>query len=305
VALLAVSSLACGAATNGEMLIVARVGQGVAGAMLLPAALALLTDTFTERRERRLAVATWSAIGGTGATAGLLLGGLATAGLGWRWVLLINVPVCLVLLVVAPLVLTERVASHRQDRLDLPGFACFSIGIAAVLYASSQLSSAGWSGWQVLGPATVGVALLGGFAMVQRRGRHPLLPRRLLHSPAVLAGNATLLVAGMCGIGMGAAFVGGSVESLDIADEHDRGAAALQNICFALGTALGVAILSSVAASAGHLGGTVLAAADPAELLTGVRAALWTACGLAISGLLIGIVRRRPRAGNAPLPTKR
>jgi MFS family permease len=388
-ALLATSSLGCGVAGDTAVLVAARTGQGVAAAILLPAALALLTDTFPVEHERRRAVAAWSAIGGTGATAGLLLGGLVTAGLGWRWIFLINVPLSVVLFILVRLTLRRSPPSSVRERFDVLGVVTFSVGVAALLYGVGRMPTAGWSGWPVLGSGAAGVALLGGFAMVQRRSAHPILPPRLLRSAAVRAGNLTLLVAGVCvdgllytltlllqdargysalqygavaavmtvasigatavaqrvvaargarpvavgglaalaltggllqagagsrgglivvliamivfGAGMGAAFVAGSVESLRVADSRDSGvAAAVQNICFTLGTALGIAALSTVAAETSHLAGAALADASPTVVLTGVHGALWAATGVAVAGLVtISTLRGRSEAGSS------
>jgi MFS family permease len=381
------SFLACGAAVDPAMFIAARVGLGVSAALLIPAALAMLTDTFSNARDRRTAIAVWSAIGGAGSTAGLLLGGVVTAGLGWRWIYLSSASACLIMLPLSSSILTEHAADRSPGRLDLTGLACFSGGIAALLYAISELPSWRWSNWREALVTMAAAALLGAFAVRQQRATHPLLPTRLFHSPNVRAGNLTLLVAGMlvdgllfalslllqdvggytpmqygavaavmtatsiaaaalaqrliariapiwiaaCGLGglaltalaltssaaphasviglalsmvgfgvaMGAAFTAGSLLSLDVNDERDNAtAAAIQNISFTLGTALGVAIVSAVAADAGHLVGRPLTGADPAGLLTGINTSLWVAAGVATAGtatLILTVTRAATR----------
>jgi MFS family permease len=146
-ALLLATSLASGLAPGAAVLIAARAGQGTAGALLMPAALSLILQTFNGQAEQRTALAAWSAIGGIGATAGLLLGGAVTAGLGWRWVFLINVPVTAAMLAASPLVLAEPTGRDSSRRADVAGTASFSIGIALVIYAISQVPpSAGLAG---------------------------------------------------------------------------------------------------------------------------------------------------------------
>jgi MFS family permease len=192
------SSLACGLAGSATQLIAARAGQGIAGALLIPAALSLLTGTFPEGRERNRAVAAWSAIGGIGATAGLLIGGLVTAGAGWQWVFLINVPVGMLLLAAGPYLLPEppRVAESR--RIDLPGSFTITGGLSLVIYGVSQIPSVGFASWRSAGAIMAGLAMLAIFARIETRSREPMLPRALIRSRSVVAGNLVLLVAGMC-----------------------------------------------------------------------------------------------------------
>ena len=174
----------------------ARVGLGVSASLLIPAAPALLTDIH-RCRDRRTAIAVWSAIGGAGSTSGLLLGGLVTAGLGWRWIYLSSGIACLIMLPVATLVLTDDAVDHSLARLDLPGLACFSGGAAALLYAISELPSWNWANWPGPSVAVAAVVLLCAFVVRQQRATDPLLPPRLFRSPMVRAGNVTLLVAGV------------------------------------------------------------------------------------------------------------
>src|SRR5262245_45088286 len=164
-ALFTASSLACGLAGSATQLIAARAGQGVAGALLIPAALSLLTGTFPEGRERNRAVAAWSAIGGIGATAGLLIGGLITAGAGWQWVFLINVPIGVVLLALGRFLLPEPPRVIESRRVDLPGSITITGGLALFIYGVSQIPSVGWASWRSIGAFLAGVA---GLAVLAR-----------------------------------------------------------------------------------------------------------------------------------------
>jgi MFS family permease len=192
------SSLACGLARSAPTLIAARVVFGAVSAFLMPAALALLIETFVEETERGRALAAWSAIGGIGATAGLVLGGLVTDGLGWRWVFLINVPTAALMLALGPLLLSEPAERHAAPRVAFRWIAGFSIGLALGVYGVSEIPLYGWHSWRTLGLALSGLVVLAAFALVQRGREHQLLPDALRRSRAFRRGNLTVLVAGMC-----------------------------------------------------------------------------------------------------------
>jgi MFS family permease len=215
-----VSSLACAGATSDATFIAARVVLGISSALSIPAAVALLTDTFSEHDERRRAMATWSAIGGIGSTAGLLLGGLVTAGLGWRWVFLLTALVSLLIVAAALLFIAERAVRPLSGALDGLGLACFSVATAVILYAISQAPSAGRSPWSDIACGVGGVAIMAVFAVRQRRISNPLLPPRLLRTPAVRVGNVTLLFAG--------ALVDGLLYAISLILQELRGYSALQ-----------------------------------------------------------------------------
>jgi MFS family permease len=192
------SSLACGLAQSAPTLIGARVVFGAVGAFLMPAALALLIETFVEDTDRSRALAAWSAIGGVGATAGLLLGGLVTDGLGWKWVFLINVPAAALMLALSPLLLREPAEREAAPRVALTWIAGFSIGLALVVYGVSEIPLYGWHSWRTAGLALSGIAVLTAFGFTQRGREHQLLPDVLRRSRPFRRGNVTVLVAGMC-----------------------------------------------------------------------------------------------------------
>src|SRR4051812_3274555 len=120
-ALFLISSLGCGLAPSGAALIGARVVQGVSAAIMAPTALSILMTTFQEGAERNKALGVWSATGGTGATAALLIGGPLTDGPGWEWIFLINIPVAVVLMSLAPRLLRESRGAARERIYDVPG----------------------------------------------------------------------------------------------------------------------------------------------------------------------------------------
>ncbi|GAB2974425.1 MFS transporter [Amycolatopsis acidiphila] len=175
----AVASAVGGAANGFEMLVIARAAQGVFGALLAPAALSLLTTTFTDVRERGRAFGIFGAIAGGGAAVGLLLGGVLTEYLDWRWCMFVNIIIAVVALAGGLSLLRHRPSEHRP-RLDLPGTVAASAGLFAVVYGFSNAETHDWSSALVWGFLAAGVVLLGVFAVLQSRVEHPLLPLRVV-----------------------------------------------------------------------------------------------------------------------------
>jgi EmrB/QacA subfamily drug resistance transporter len=176
----AAASAAGGASVNFAMLVTARACQGVFGAMLAPAALALLTTTFSDSKERGKAFGVYGAIAGAGGAVGLLLGGLLTSYLSWRWCLYINLFFA-GLAVAGGSVLLKR-QPRRQDgaRLDVLGVVTVSGGVFCLVYGFSNAALHSWSTPSTLGFLAAGVLLLLVFAVWQGRGPHPLLPPRVV-----------------------------------------------------------------------------------------------------------------------------
>src|SRR5919205_347663 len=141
--LFAASSLLCGLAWSEGSLIGFRAVQGLGGALLAPAALSLLMTTFAEGRERNLALGIYGAASGSGAAAGVLLGGLLTSYLGWSWIFFINVPVGLAAIALAPLLLGESRAAPSQRHFDLPGAASITGGLMLLVYALTRATTDG------------------------------------------------------------------------------------------------------------------------------------------------------------------
>jgi len=168
-----------GAAPNFEVLVTARALQGAAGAMLAPAALSLLTTTFTEPKERGTAFAVFGGIAGSGAAIGMLLGGLLTEYFNWRWTLFVNVAFTVVALAGAVVLLhTQR--SENRPKLDLSGTVTISGALFCLVYGFSNAASHPWSApstWMFLAVAALGVVI---FTWWQTRAPHPLMPLRIL-----------------------------------------------------------------------------------------------------------------------------
>ena len=198
----AAASALGGAATSFGMLVGARALQGVFGALLAPAALAVLTTTFTIPRERARAFGVFGAIAGAGGAVGLLLGGFLTQQLDWRWSLYINIVIAAVAAVGAFVFVPANERAASRPRLDLPGALLVSAGLFSLVYGFSNAESEGWGSpltWATLAVATV---LLVGFVAWQRRTTYPLLPLSVLTDRNRAAGYVSVFMAaiGMFGV---------------------------------------------------------------------------------------------------------
>ncbi|MGW9568292.1 DHA2 family efflux MFS transporter permease subunit [Prescottella equi] len=168
-----------GAAVNFPMLVAARAGQGVFGALLAPAALSLLSVTFTRPDERAKAFGVFGAIAGAGGAVGLLLGGVLTEWASWRWSLYVNLVFAAVALVGAVLMMAPHKAEHRP-RLDIPGTVTVSAGLFSIVYGFSHAESHGWSNGATIAWLLAGAVLLAIFVVIETRVAHPLLPLRVV-----------------------------------------------------------------------------------------------------------------------------
>jgi EmrB/QacA subfamily drug resistance transporter len=180
----AVASAVGGAATSFGMLVAARAIQGAFGALLAPAALSLLTTTFTSPKERGKAFGIYGGIAGAGASIGLLLGGVLTEYLNWRWTMYVNIVFAVVAAVGGLLLLAPHTAGELRERIDKIGAALACGSMFAIVYgfahAATKSGSAGWTDGQTIGFLVAGVVMLVAFVLVERRTDHPLLPLRVL-----------------------------------------------------------------------------------------------------------------------------
>jgi len=194
VAVFTLASLAGGLAHDGSVLLAARVVQGVGAAALAPSSLSLLTMTHTgEHRARALSI--WSATSGSAGALGLVLGGVVTGTLGWRWVLLINAPIGVALWIVAS---ASLVPSRVVDRaaLDVPGAITVTLGIGALVYGISQAQQDGWGSIQVVVALVASAGLLAAFLAIERRSRAPLVPLPVLRRRNIIVANAIVACLG-------------------------------------------------------------------------------------------------------------
>jgi EmrB/QacA subfamily drug resistance transporter len=199
----AVASAIGGAAQSFGVLVTARAAQGMFGALLAPAALSLLTTTFTDRDERAKAFGIFGAIAGGGAAIGLLLGGILTEWLSWRWCLYVNL-LFAIPAAIGALSLLHNVRPAHKPRLDIPGTITASLGVFALVYGFSNAETDSWGAPLTIAALAGGVALLAVFVALQRRVANPLLPLRV-----VLDRNrgGSFLAMGIAGAGMFGVFL--------------------------------------------------------------------------------------------------
>jgi EmrB/QacA subfamily drug resistance transporter len=191
-ALFTAASLVAGLAGNATALLGGRIAQGVGAALLSPAALSIVTTTF-HGTERNKALGVWAAIGGSGAAAGVLVGGALADGPGWPWVFYINVPIGLAVLATLPVFVPAR--APRPARLDLPGALLVTAGTGSLIYGLVEAGDSGWSSPATMLPLFAAVALYAGFAAVERTARAPLMDLRMFTRRPVLAGAFLMLTA--------------------------------------------------------------------------------------------------------------
>lgn len=191
-ALLAIASAVGASAQTPTVLLVARVAQGLATAMVVPSGLALLTTSFPEGPLRSKALGLNGALLSAGFTAGAVLGGVLAA-LSWRWALLINIPVCALILVLAPMFIADS-RPARRPRLDVPGTLTITGGLLALVYSVTSAGQHGWSDPRAVWPVVAAVVLIAAFWVVERRSPEPLVAVDVLRRPTVLWGNIGGLV---------------------------------------------------------------------------------------------------------------
>jgi EmrB/QacA subfamily drug resistance transporter len=194
--LFASASLIGGFAQTSAWLTAARAVQGIGGAFLSPATLTIIVTTFSGQRLAK-ALGLWSAMGGAGGAAGVVLGGVLTSELSWRWVLFVNVPIAAVTLLGALAYLTE--ARRRQDgeRLDVVGAILATLGLAVLVYAIVNTDEYPWGSARTLGTLAIAVVLLGAFLLTQlKMSGTPLVPLRLFRSRWVTTANLVMMLVG-------------------------------------------------------------------------------------------------------------
>lgn len=194
-ALFAVCSLAGGLATDAGVLVGARVAQGVGAALMAPAGLSILTTAFTEGRDRTRALGAWGAISGVAAAAGVFLGGVLTEGPGWRWVLFVNIPVCVLIVAAAFRLVPSERRRARLATFDVPGAVLVTAAMLLLVYALVKAPDAGWGTRHTIGELGTAAVLLAAFVVVERRARNPLFPFGILRIKGLAAADATQLIA--------------------------------------------------------------------------------------------------------------
>lgn len=200
----AAASALAGLAQNGAELFAGRALQGAFAALLAPAALSLLSVTFTEAKERATAFGVFAGISAGGAALGLIAGGALTEYASWRWCLLVNTPIALLALLGALAFVVRDVPTPRTGGYDVPGAVTVTLGLIAIVYGFSRAAEDGWLAGSTLGLLVVGVALLIAFVGIERRSSNPLLP---LHIPGEINRGGAFLAALLIPIAMFAMFL--------------------------------------------------------------------------------------------------
>jgi len=198
----AAASAIGGAAPGFAVLVSARALQGAFAALLAPAALSLLTTTFTIPEERNRAFSVFGMIGASGAAVGLILGGALTEYLDWRWTMFVNLILAIPTAAAALRLLPDDAVRTSRARIDLPGTLTASAGLFALVYGFSNAESHGWGSALTVAGLAAGIALLATFVAIERRVEHPLLPLRVVADRARAGGFLALAVvgAGMFGV---------------------------------------------------------------------------------------------------------
>jgi EmrB/QacA subfamily drug resistance transporter len=190
-----IGSLLCGLAWSEASLIGARAIQGLGAATISPAALAILMTTFAEGRERNIALGVWGAVGGFGAAAGVLLGGILTDALSWEWIFFVNIPVALAAFALAPVLLGES-RDTRVKSFDALGAVLVTAGLSTLVLGITQGHQWGWSSGRTIGVFVLAVALLAGFVGWENRVAEPLMRFGILRTKTVLGANVSGFILG-------------------------------------------------------------------------------------------------------------
>jgi EmrB/QacA subfamily drug resistance transporter len=194
-ALFTAASLVCATAGSESVLLTARAVQGLGGAIISAASLAIITTSFEEGAARNRALGVWGALGGLGATSGVLLGGILTQGLGWPAIFLINVPIGLAVVAFGGRVIPEGRNALGHHHFDLTGALLVTAGMVALVYGIVRTDVLGWGSAGVLVPLVAGVVLLAGFGLVEGRlAQAPLMPLRIFKLRPLRSANAVILL---------------------------------------------------------------------------------------------------------------
>jgi EmrB/QacA subfamily drug resistance transporter len=183
------ASLVCGLSGSIGVLIGARAVQGIGAAIISPAALSIVSTTFREGAERNKALGIWGALGGSGAAAGVLIGGILVKYLGWQWIFYVNVPVGVLVFALTLPFVPESKAELGHHRFDAWGAITVTSGLALLVYAISKAPDVGWGSARTILLLIASVAILAVFVAIEQRSRAPLVPFRIFRIRSVLGAN--------------------------------------------------------------------------------------------------------------------
>ncbi len=192
-AIFTVSSLLCGLATSGDVLIGARTVQGVGAALMMPATLSIISATFPPR-QRGMAIGIWAGVSAMALAIGPLIGGLITEHIDWSWIFFVNVPIGIVGLVVGRLVVDESRDTSSEQRLDIPGLLASGVGLFALTFALIEANSYGWTDPVIIGLFVLSAIALVGFVLLEMHQRSPMLDLSLFRSSTFAGANVVALL---------------------------------------------------------------------------------------------------------------
>ena len=194
--LFTIASLLCGLASSAGVLITARALQGIGAAIISPAALSIVTTTFSEGAERNKALGIWGALGGSGAAVGVLLGGILTKYLGWEWIFFVNVPVGALVFALTRPIVPESHADLGHRRFDATGAVSVTGGLALLVYAISKAPDVGWGTGRTIGLLIASLVILAAFVLWELRATAPLVPFGIFRIRTLTGANAVGLMLG-------------------------------------------------------------------------------------------------------------
>ena len=192
----AVASLLAGFAANQGQLIAARAAQGLGAAIISPSALSIVTTLFRDGMERNKALGAWGAVAGSAGAAGVLLGGILTEGLGWEWVLWVNVPVSLIALALTPGLIPESRSESATRHYDAAGAISITAGLSLLAYALLDANSAGWGSTKIISLLALSLALIAAFVAIELRSKAPLVPFRIFRLRTLTGANIVGILLG-------------------------------------------------------------------------------------------------------------
>jgi EmrB/QacA subfamily drug resistance transporter len=195
-AVVGIASLAAGFAETQGQLIAARAAQGLGAAITSPAALSIITTLFQDGSERNKALGVWGAVAGSAGAAGVLLGGILTDGLGWEWVLWVNVPVAAIALALTPGLIPESRSESATRHFDAAGAVTVTAGLSLLAYAFLDASESGWGSTKIIGLLAGAAALLAIFVAIELRSKAPLVPFRIFRLRTLTGANVVGLLLG-------------------------------------------------------------------------------------------------------------
>ena len=201
ITLFTLASLWCGLADSGSMLIAARIAQGFGAALMSPASLSIIAATFPPR-QRGTAIGVWAGVSALALAIGPLAGGLLTDHLSWHWIFFVNIPVGAVGIGASFLLIDESRDDSLEQRLDLPGLATSALGLFALTYGLIEANANGWSSPRIVAAFAIAGMSLGGFVLLERHQRVPMLDLALFRSATYVGANLVVLLAALAMFGV-------------------------------------------------------------------------------------------------------